>query len=73
MIINVTRSLIRFKAFQNITTLLKEVSLRSDINGEYFYLNSLRFYSLMFLDSLISLITIATTDPIAAVRKTIER
>ena len=47
--------------------LLLEVSLRSDKIGEYFSLNSFKVSSFMFLDSMISLIIIATTDTIVAV------
>lgn len=71
--IKVKNSLIRFSAFQNITTLFYEVSIRSDVNGEYFLLNSLTDSSFMFLDNMSSLIIIATRAPIAAIITTIEQ
>ena len=68
-----SNSFIKFKALQKRTTLLNLVSLRSDVNTEYFLLNSSIFSSFKFLDYLMSIMNIAKTDPIIAVVIIIEK
>ena len=72
-IIIVSSYLIRFRAFHNITILLKEVSLISDNKGEYFWLKILIDSSLISLENFIILKTIILKDANVAIAKIIEK
>lgn len=72
-IIKVTSHLTRLIAFQYVTKMLEVVSLRSDVNGEYFSLNSLIVFLSWSLDSYLNLKNIATNEPMTRAITTIEQ